>query len=77
MMITHPFNLQTSELTAYDFVKRLHQHLRMTHICIGYDFALGKTGGKSIPLQELEINLGIQFLRFPPKSLTGKSYHQA
>jgi len=42
IVISHPFNLQVASLTAKEFMVRLKQHLGFSHLCIGYDFALGR-----------------------------------
>lgn len=42
VVISHPFNLQVASLTAKEFMLRLKQHLGFSHLCIGYDFALGR-----------------------------------
>jgi riboflavin kinase/FMN adenylyltransferase len=42
MVISYPFNLQVASLTAKEFMLRLKKHLGLSHLCIGYDFALGR-----------------------------------
>ena len=42
VVISHPFNLQVASLTAKEFMLHLKQHLGFSHLCIGYDFALGR-----------------------------------
>ena len=41
-VITHPFDRAVSEMSARDFMARLKDHLGLSHLLIGYDFALGK-----------------------------------
>jgi riboflavin kinase/FMN adenylyltransferase len=41
-VITHPFNENVATTSARDFIMRLHEHLQMRHLRVGYDFALGK-----------------------------------
>lgn len=41
LVVTHPFNDETRQMRAAQFVDRLIKHLRMKHLCIGKDFALG------------------------------------
>jgi len=41
-VIIHPFNQQIADLSAFDFIQKLHHHLSMVRLCVGQDFALGK-----------------------------------
>jgi riboflavin kinase/FMN adenylyltransferase len=71
-MITHPFNIQISQMTAHEFVSRLQQHLGMTHLCIGHDFALGKNReGNAQRLQELSQDLGFSVTAIPAMVIDG------
>jgi riboflavin kinase/FMN adenylyltransferase len=40
-VVTHPFSLEISQITAADFVDRLVRHLGMVELWAGPDFALG------------------------------------
>ena len=40
-VVTHPFNLEVSHITATDFVERLVTQARLTELWCGDDFALG------------------------------------
>jgi riboflavin kinase/FMN adenylyltransferase len=72
IMITHPFNIQISQLTAHDFVSRLQQHLGMSHLCIGHDFALGKNReGNAQRLQELGHDFGFSVTAIPAMVMNG------
>lgn len=42
VVITHPFDRGVSETNARDFMSALKEHLGLSHLLIGYDFALGK-----------------------------------
>jgi riboflavin kinase/FMN adenylyltransferase len=42
IIISHPFNQQVADTSAYEFISMLYQHLKFTHLWVGYDFALGK-----------------------------------
>lgn len=42
ILITHPFNQDVMLTTAGDFIAKLYKHLHMSHLKVGYDFALGK-----------------------------------
>lgn len=59
VIITHPFDREVSNLTAYDFMTRLKNHLGIDHLLVGYDFALGKDREGNIQrLTELGGELG-------------------
>ncbi len=58
-VITHPFDRATSDLTAREFMSQLRDHLGLSHLLIGYDFALGKgREGNAGRLAELGRELG-------------------
>ncbi len=58
-MITHPFNMDVADITAFDFMQRLKTQLRLTHLVLGYDSALGKSREGSITrLTEIGLGLG-------------------
>ena len=58
-VITHPFDRAVSEMSAHDFMARLKDHLGLSHLLIGYDFALGKgREGNAGRLSELGRELG-------------------
>jgi riboflavin kinase/FMN adenylyltransferase len=58
-VITHPFNLQVAALSAREFMEYLQEHLQMSRLMIGYDFALGRgREGDASRLQELGRVLG-------------------
>jgi riboflavin kinase / FMN adenylyltransferase len=42
VVITHPFDVSTANLSAYDFMASLKKHMSIKHLLMGYDFALGK-----------------------------------
>jgi len=42
VVITHPFDSSIANLSARKFMARLKEHLGVSHLLIGYDFALGK-----------------------------------
>jgi riboflavin kinase/FMN adenylyltransferase len=41
VVVTHPFNEQVRLIRAHEFVDLLCRHLRMSHLWIGHDFAMG------------------------------------
>jgi riboflavin kinase/FMN adenylyltransferase len=49
VIITYPFNREVAQQTAHDFMQTLHQHLRMKHVCVGHDFALGRGREGDLP----------------------------
>jgi riboflavin kinase/FMN adenylyltransferase len=58
-VITHPFNRAVSEMSARDFMTVLKNRLGLSHLLIGYDFALGKgREGNAERLSELGRELG-------------------
>src|SRR3990172_1772349 len=42
VVITYPFDLQTANLSAREFIALLHEHIKFEGLCVGHDFALGK-----------------------------------
>lgn len=42
VVITHPFSQQVAGYTADDFVDLLVRHLKVGHLLVGHDFALGR-----------------------------------
>ena len=58
-VVMHPFNTHVANLTAYEFMHYLHQHLYMKHMLVGPDFALGKgREGNTQRLAELGEHFG-------------------
>lgn len=58
-VVTHPFNFQVAALSAREFMLYLREHLQMSRLMIGYDFALGRgREGDANRLQELGQELG-------------------
>lgn len=41
-VVTHPFNRAVSNMSARDFMMLIKERLGLSHLLIGYDFALGK-----------------------------------
>lgn len=59
VVITHPFNREVANITAFDFMQRLKSHIGLDHLILGYDSALGKDREGSIPrLTEIGAELG-------------------
>ncbi len=62
-LITHAFTEELAQVSARDFMLRLMQHLGLKHLCVGYDFALGRGREGNIPrLQQLgeELNYTVE-----------------
>lgn len=59
VVITHPFDMQVANTTAFDFMKRLKTRLGLEHLVLGYDAALGKNReGNAARLTEIGLELG-------------------
>ena len=59
VVITHPFNREVANITAFDFMQRLKSHIGLDHLVLGYDSALGKDREGNIPrLIEIGSELG-------------------
>lgn len=59
VVVTHPFNREVAGTSAHDFMARLKSHLGLTHLWIGYDFALGRNREGNVDrLTELGQELG-------------------
>lgn len=63
VIVTHPFDESIAGLSAWEFMARLKQHLGVSHLLMGYDFALGKgREGNAARLAELgrEMNYTVE-----------------
>lgn len=59
VVITHPFDMNVANTTAFDFMKRLKTQLGLTHLLLGYDSTLGKDReGNAARLTEIGSELG-------------------
>jgi len=59
VVITHPFDLEVANTTAFDFMKRLKTQLGLVHLILGYDSTLGKNReGNTARLTEIGLELG-------------------
>jgi len=66
-VITHPFNRRIANTSARNFIQTLHNHLKIHHLQIGYDFALGKNReGNFSKLREIGADLGFTVEQIPP-----------
>lgn len=58
-VITHPFDRNVADITAFDFMKQLKDQLGVMHMVLGYDSTLGKDReGNSARLAEIGLELG-------------------
>lgn len=72
-VITHPFNREVSQLTADEFIARLHKSLAFSHLWIGHDFALGKDReGNPERLGELGQQYGFEVKQISAYQLDGE-----
>jgi riboflavin kinase / FMN adenylyltransferase len=61
VVITHPFNLEIANMEARQFLLELKAHLALSHLWVGYDFALGRDREGDVPtLKRLGTELGYQ-----------------
>jgi riboflavin kinase/FMN adenylyltransferase len=59
VVITHPFDREVANITAFDFMKRLKTHLGLTQLILGYDSTVGKNReGDAARLAEIGLELG-------------------
>ncbi|HUH96163.1 MAG TPA: bifunctional riboflavin kinase/FAD synthetase [Anaerolineales bacterium] len=59
VVVTYPFDSAVADLSAYEFMGRLKDHLGVSHLLMGYDFALGKSReGNTTRLAELGRKMG-------------------
>lgn len=58
VVITFPFSRQVADMTAREFMAQVCHHLGLVHLCVGYDFALGR--GREGDVSTLE-KLGQEF----------------
>ena len=59
VVITHPFDMDVANTSAFDFMKRLKTQLGLAHLVLGYDSTLGKDReGNAARLTEIGSELG-------------------
>jgi riboflavin kinase/FMN adenylyltransferase len=70
IVITHPFNHDIAATPASKFMNKLHHHLQMRHLKVGYDFALGRNReGNPKKLAEIGFQLGYSLEKIKPYKL--------
>ncbi len=58
-VITHPFDSELADTTAFDFMQSLKTQLGLAHLILGYDSTLGKNReGNAARLTEIGLELG-------------------
>jgi riboflavin kinase / FMN adenylyltransferase len=59
VVVTHPFDREFANTTAFDFMNLLKQHLGIQHVVLGYDSTVGKNReGNAARLVEIGSELG-------------------
>lgn len=65
-LITLPFTLALAQMSAFDFLKDLHERFGMRELWVGEDFALGKGRSGDVPrMREIGTELGFQLFAIP------------
>jgi riboflavin kinase/FMN adenylyltransferase len=73
VVITHPFDRQVAATPAADFVSLLKQQLGLTHMLVGYDFALGRNREGDVPtLNKLGETFDYTLETMPPVENNGE-----
>jgi len=73
VVITHPFSPQLASQAAQDFMADVVAHLGLRHLCVGYDFALGrKREGDVHALQKLGEQFGYTLQVVPAVVVDGQ-----
>jgi riboflavin kinase/FMN adenylyltransferase len=73
LVVTYPFTLETSTISARSFTEMLHRHLGMRHLCVGADFALGRGREGNVPyLRRLGEELEFTVEAYPAVMLDGQ-----
>jgi riboflavin kinase/FMN adenylyltransferase len=71
VVVIHPFNHEVANLTAREFVSRLHTHLGLKRLVVGHDFALGHNREGDLPtLERLGGEFGYQLEVIGPISFS-------
>jgi riboflavin kinase/FMN adenylyltransferase len=71
-VITHLFDATVAATPAREFMEKIHYHLGLRHLHIGYDFALGRNReGNAEYLSEIGSDLGYTVTQIAPLALDG------
>jgi riboflavin kinase/FMN adenylyltransferase len=72
VLITHPFNRRVANKSANQFVGDIQRHMKIRHLQVGYDFAMGKNrGGDFSTLKTLGRENGFTVKRSGPIEFGG------
>lgn len=72
-VLTCPFNRQVANTSAHDFMKELNEHLDISKLWVGYDFALGKDREGNVPrLRQLGDTFGYELHTVNPIKVNGE-----
>ena len=67
------FNTELAQLKPQEFLSLLQKHLKMKHLIVGTDFALGKGRvGDKASLEKLGREMGFSFTAVPPLEMDGE-----
>ena len=67
------FNTELARLKPQNFLALLQKHLKMKHLIVGTDFALGKGRvGDAASLEKLSREMGFDFTAVPPLEMDGE-----
>jgi riboflavin kinase/FMN adenylyltransferase len=59
VVITHPFNKEVANITAFDFMQQIRENLGLSHLVLGYDSSIGRNReGNATRLAEIGSELG-------------------
>jgi riboflavin kinase/FMN adenylyltransferase len=59
VVVTHPFNKDVANTTAFDFMQQIKAHLGFSHLVLGYDSTVGRNReGNAARLAEIGVELG-------------------
>jgi len=73
MVVTQPFTSELANLSADAFMRKVSQHLGLSMLWIGYDFALGRgRDGNAQRLTEIGQDLGYQVRTMEPVTNSGE-----
>lgn len=73
VIITLPFNIELSQLSAFAFMEMVSRHLGVRMLWVGHDFALGKgREGNVERLKEIGVSLNYQVQVLQPVKLDGE-----
>jgi len=73
-VVTIPFTQELAGMNARQFIQIIRKHLEVTHLWVGYDFALGHNREGNIPtLISIGQELGFQVSVFDPVQINGET----